>query len=67
VIAAEGPRVPDVMHSQRQFNTGMVMVVEHGRKPSPALVHAVEAIRTHWLAYFSKVTGGRAAMTANPR
>lgn len=67
VIAAEGPRVPDVMHSQRQFNTGMVMVVEHGRKPSPALVHAVEAIRTHWIAYFSKVTGGRASMTANPR
>ncbi|HWG38012.1 MAG TPA: hypothetical protein VN690_09875 [Terriglobales bacterium] len=67
VIAAEGPRVPDVMHSQRQFNTGMVMVVEHGRNPSPALVHAVEAIRTHWMAYFSKVTGDRASMTANPR
>jgi len=67
VIAAEGPRVPDVMHSQRQFNTGMVMVVEHGRKPSAALVQAVEAIRTHWMAYFSKVTGGRASMTADAR
>ncbi|MGH9392990.1 MAG: hypothetical protein ACRD1E_02385, partial [Terriglobales bacterium] len=67
VIAAEGARVPDVMHSQRQFNTGMVMVVEHGRKPSPELVRSVEAIRTHWMAYFAKVTGGRASMTANVR
>ena len=30
VIAVEGPRLPDVDHSQKKFNTGMVVVVEHG-------------------------------------
>ena len=33
VIAAEGPRSPDVDRSQREFNTGIV-VVEHGTSPS---------------------------------
>ena len=27
VIALEGPRLPDVDHSQKNFNTGMVVVV----------------------------------------
>ncbi len=35
VIASEGSRVPDVDLSQRKFNTGIVVVVEHGQKPTP--------------------------------
>lgn len=66
VIAAEGPRLPEAAHSQRRFNTGMVMIVEHGRQPSPALVAATGAIRQHWIAYFARATGGRAVMTADP-
>jgi len=38
VIAAEGTRLPDVAHSQRHFNTGMVVVVEHGKTPSKELL-----------------------------
>jgi hypothetical protein len=34
VIAAEGPRLPGVDKSQRQSNTGMVIVVQHGARPS---------------------------------
>src|SRR6185437_10651127 len=41
VIAAEGPRTPDVDHSQRAFNTGMVLIVEHGKEPSKELVDRV--------------------------
>ena len=67
VIAAEGPRSPDVAHSQRQFNTGMVVIVESGKKPTPGLVADVNAIRLKWMQYFDRVTGGRATMTANPR
>ncbi len=35
VIAVEGPRLPDVDHAQKRFNTGMVVIVEHenGEKP----------------------------------
>ncbi|HKW87286.1 MAG TPA: hypothetical protein VJN21_00860 [Candidatus Acidoferrales bacterium] len=67
VIAAEGPRTPDVEHSQRHFNTGMVLVVQHGMKPSPLLIEETNGIRAQWMKYFSIATGRRASMTANPR
>jgi hypothetical protein len=67
VIAAEGPRLPAVDKSQRQFNTGMVIVVQHGAKPSRELIERTEAIRKQWIEYFSITTGHRASMTANPR
>jgi hypothetical protein len=66
VIAAEGPRVPDVDKSQRQFNTGMVIVVQHGSKPSSELIERTNGIRKQWIDYFSITTGRRASMTANP-
>jgi hypothetical protein len=66
VIAAEGPRVPDVDKSQRRFNTGMVMVVQHGAKPSSELIERTDGIRRQWMEYFSITTGRRASMTANP-
>jgi hypothetical protein len=67
VIAAEGPRLPAVDKSQRQFNTGMVILVQHGEKPSSELREQTEAIRKLWMEYFSTTTGHRASMTANPR
>jgi hypothetical protein len=66
VIAAEGPRLPTVDKSQRQFNTGIVVVVQHGQKPSAALLERPEAIRKQWIDYFSVTTGHRASMTADP-
>lgn len=67
VIAAEGPRLPDVNHSQRHFNTGMVMVVQHGMKPSQRLIDETEGIREQWIKFFSIATGRRASMSATPR
>lgn len=67
VIAAEGPRTPDVDHSQRKFNTGMVLIEQDGVKPSPLLIKEVTGIREQWMKYFSIATGRRASMTANPR
>ena len=67
VIAAEGPRTPDVDHSQRAFNTGFVMVVEHGKKPSQELIDRVNGIRGQWLQYWPITTGHRSTMTANPQ
>jgi hypothetical protein len=66
VIAAEGPRLPDVAHSQRQFNTGMVIIVQHGLKPTPLLIRETNGIRLQWMKYFSISTGRRASMTTNP-
>jgi hypothetical protein len=66
VIAAEGPRLPDVDHSQREFNTGMVMVVEHGKTPSPELIERTNGIRERWMDYWITVTGHRSTMTTEP-
>jgi hypothetical protein len=66
VISADGPREPDVDHSQRHFNTGMVIMVQHGMKPSQRLIDETNGIRQQWMQYFSIVTGRRATMTANP-
>jgi hypothetical protein len=66
VIAAEGPRAPAVDQSQRRFNTGMVMVVQHSAKPSSELIERTNGIRKQWMEYFSITTGRRASMTANP-
>jgi hypothetical protein len=67
VIAAEGPRSPDVDHSQREFNTGIVVVVEHGHSPSHQIVEQATGIRRQWIDYWERTTGHRASMTANPR
>jgi hypothetical protein len=67
VIAVEGPRLPDVDHSQRKFNTGIVVVVEHGKSPSRELIERANGIRERWIDYFETVTGHRASMTTNPQ
>ena len=66
VIAAEGPRIPDVNHSQRHFNTGIVVIVEHGRTPSAELINRANGIRPQWIDYWAIATGRRASMTVDP-
>jgi len=66
VIAAEGPRLPDVNHSQRHFNTGIVVIVEHGRTPSAELINRANGIRQQWIDYWAITTGHRSSMTVNP-
>jgi hypothetical protein len=66
VIAASGPRLPDVNHSQRYFNTGIVVIVEHGGTPSAELINRANGIRRQWIDYWAITTGRRASMTADP-
>ncbi len=66
VIAVEGPRLPDVDHSQKKFNTGIVVVVEHGKTPSAELLERANGIRERWIDYWETTTGHRASMTTNP-
>ena len=67
VIAVEGPRQPDVDHAQKNFNTGMVVVVEHGKTPSKELVERTNGIRLRWMDYWETTTGHRSTMTTNLR
>jgi len=67
LIAAEGPRLPDFDHSQRTFNTGFVVVVEHGKSPSRDLIERANGIRQQWIEYWKTTTGQRASMTSRPR
>jgi hypothetical protein len=67
VIAVEGPRLPAVDKAQKNFNTGMVMVVEHGKIPSPKLIESVTGIRERWMDYWTTTTGHRSTMTADPK
>jgi len=67
ITTAEGPRLPALDKSQRQFNSGMVIMVEHGAKSSRELLERTEAVRKLWIEYFSITTGHRASITANPR
>ena len=63
VIAAEGPRLPDVDHAQKKFNTGMVVIVEHGNTPSKELIERTNGIKEEWVRYWATTTGGRSTMT----
>jgi hypothetical protein len=67
VIAVEGPRMPAVDQAQKSFNTGMVLVVEQGKTPSPKLVQSVTGIRDRWIDYWTTTTGHRSTMTADPQ
>ncbi len=67
VIAVEGPRLPDVDHSQKKFNTGLVVIVEHGAKPSRELIERTNAIGARWIDYWETTTGHRSSMTTIPR
>ena len=64
VIAAERSRSPDVDHSQRKFNTGIVVLVAHGQSPSHELIERANGIRQQWIEYWQTTTGRRASMTA---
>ena len=67
VIDAEGPRSPDVDHAQKNFNTGLVIVVEHGHTPSKELIERTNGIRKAWIDYWETTTGHRSKMTADPQ
>jgi hypothetical protein len=67
VIAVEGPRMPDVDHAQKKFNTGIVVIVEHGARPSRELIERANGIRERWIDYWATTTGHRSSMTTSPR
>jgi hypothetical protein len=65
VIAHNGPRVPSFDAAPKAHNTAIVAVTLHGRPPSDAMLRQLEGIRTAWIDYWSKVTGGVSTMTTS--
>jgi hypothetical protein len=63
VIAHNGPRVPSFEAAPKAFNTAIVAVTMHGRRPSAAMLGQLEGIASAWRAYWTKVTGGVSTMT----
>jgi hypothetical protein len=63
VIAHNGPRVPSYENAAKAHTTAMVAVTLKGRQPSAAMLTQLEGIRTAWIDYWSKVTGGVGTMT----
>jgi hypothetical protein len=62
VIAHNGQRVPSFENSPKTLNTAMVAVTLHGRQPTSAMLAQLEGIRSAWIGYWSKVTGGVSTM-----
>jgi hypothetical protein len=62
VIAHNGQRVPSFENSPKALNTAMVAVTLHGRQPTSAMLAQLEGIRSAWIGYWSKVTGGVSTM-----
>jgi hypothetical protein len=67
VIAAEGLRTPTPDKSQRQFNTGIVLIAAPGAtSPKPDTIKRANEIAAKWIEYFSITTGRRASVTVSP-
>jgi hypothetical protein len=62
VIAHNGPRVPSFENSQKEFTTAVVAVTLTGQKPGAAMLSQLEGIRTAWIGYWAKTTGGVGTM-----
>jgi hypothetical protein len=65
VIAHNGPRVPSNETAPKAYNTAMVAVTLNGRQPGAAMLAQLEGIRTAWIDYWSRVTGGVSTMATD--
>ncbi len=53
--------------NEQQFNSGIIVVVEHGHPPSLELLERADGIRMRWIDCWETTTGHRASTTTNPR
>ena len=68
ITAAMGPREPPTAHSQKDFNAGLVYLLEPGQSPDPEMLRLHAEYRDRVVEYWSHITGGRSRITtAVPR
>ncbi len=62
VIAAEGPRVPDVTAAPKAFHIALALVVPRGTSATAADLAKLDTLRTRFVPWFETATDGRGAM-----
>jgi len=60
IMAADGPRIPDVTVAPKTFRQAFVLLVQPGTSPTTAELNKIEQIRRRWAEYFVQATDGRA-------
>jgi len=65
IAEREGPRIPDVQHSQKDFRVAFILLTEQGAQPSSAVLDKIARYRDALVEYFSVATDGRATMSAS--
>jgi subtilase family serine protease len=58
LVDAMGPRLPDSVHSQKEFRLGFVFLTKPGTEPSEEDLAAVEQVRRAFGAHFFALTHG---------
>ena len=66
VVAAMGPRTPDVASSQKAFRQAWIYVVAQTRETSDDL-NKLDRLRAAWETFFGESTSGRGTMAARLR
>lgn len=67
VIAAEGPRVPDAQHSQKQFKFAFIYLKSPSSKISESRLRELSRFRQAFMTRFSILTGARAIAQVYPQ
>lgn len=62
IIAAEGPRQPDLAHSPKAFRVGFVLLTLPGSSPTADEVAKLEGVRRSFERDFAVYTGGRGSL-----
>ena len=67
VVAAEGPRIPSAEHSQKDFNTGFVYLLDSGQSPTTDLLRLHADYIGKVADYWHHITGRRSRITNSVR
>ena len=63
ILAAEGPREPGMEESQKDFNVGLVYLLEPGERPDRGFLALQGRYRDKVVEHWSHITGGRSRLT----
>jgi subtilase family serine protease/Tol biopolymer transport system component/flagellar hook assembly protein FlgD/fibronectin type 3 domain-containing protein len=60
IIGAEGERIPDVVHSQKNFKIGCIYITRPGTFEGQEQVYQLKNAVKNWVIWFSSLTKGKA-------
>jgi hypothetical protein len=63
IIQANGPRVPGVQSSQKEFRGAFILLVRRGALPAQSTLDKLNRFRTSWEDYFFQATDRRGRIT----